>query len=89
MLVTTTFWGGGTHKRPGVKKEKRRPGRQDKRTHLVDGGLLDESGRVAGEDAVRGHDEDLVGPPFLQRLRRRHKAVDVVDDVILREERGG
>lgn len=52
-------------------------------SHLVDGRLLDEAGGVAGQDAVRGHDVDLVGASFLQRLGRRHKAVHVVDDVVL------
>lgn len=32
------------------------------------------------------HDEDLVGPSLLQRLRRRHETVHVVDDVILWNE---
>lgn len=53
-------------------------------THLVDGRLLDESRGLAGQDAVRRHDEDLVGPSFLQGLGRRHKTVHVIDDVVLR-----
>lgn len=36
---------------------------------------------------MRRHDEDLVGPPLLQRLCRRHEAVHVVDDVILQDKR--
>lgn len=54
-------------------------------THLVDGRLLDEARGLAGEDAVRRHDEDLVGPSLLQGLGCCHKAVHVVDDVVLRQ----
>lgn len=56
------------------------------RSHLVDGRLLYEPGGVAGEDAVCRHDEDLVGPSFLQRLSRCHKTVNIVNDVILRDK---
>ena len=52
-------------------------------SHLVDGRLLDEARGVGGEDAVCRHDEDLVRSSLLQRLRRRHEAVHVIDDVIL------
>ena len=52
-------------------------------TRLVDNRLLDEPGGVGGQDAVCCHDVDLVRPSFLQRVRRRHKAVHVIDDVIL------
>lgn len=66
--------------RGGVGQRRRGSGG----THLVDGRLLDESRGLAGQDAVRRHDEDLVGSSFLQSLGRRHKTVHVVDDVVLR-----
>lgn len=69
-----TTWGGHQKRETAAKRG----------THLVDGRLLDESRGLAGQDAVRRHDEDLVGSPFLQRLGRRHETVHVVDDVVLR-----
>lgn len=51
--------------------------------HLVDGRLLDEPGGLGGQEAMRCHDKDLVGPPLLQRLCCCHEAVHVIDDVVL------
>ena len=55
-------------------------------THLIDGRLLYEPGGITGEDAVCGHNEDLVGPSFLQRLGCCHETVNIIDDVILMGE---
>lgn len=35
------------------------------------------------------HDEDLVGPSFLQRLGCCHKTVNIIDDVILWDKQTG
>lgn len=76
---------GGGVKRDGVRGggSRYKGGWRGEETHLVDGRLLDEARGLAGEDAVRRHDEDLVGSSFLQGLGRCHEAVHVIDDVIL------
>lgn len=55
-------------------------------SHLVDGRLLDETRGVGRQQAVRGHDVDLVRSPLLQDLRGGDKVPHVVDDVVLPED---
>lgn len=57
-------------------------------SYLVDGRLLDETRGVGRQQAVRGHDVNLVGSSLLQDLCGRNKVPHVVDDVILREDGG-
>ena len=52
--------------------------------HLVNGGLLYEARGVCRQQAVGGHDVDLIRPTLLQDLCRRDKVLHVVNDVILR-----
>uniref|UniRef100_A0A480IX48 Phosphoribosyl pyrophosphate synthase-associated protein 1 isoform X1 n=1 Tax=Sus scrofa TaxID=9823 RepID=A0A480IX48_PIG len=50
--------------------------------HLVDGGLLDQARGLRGQDAVRGHDVDLVRASLFQDLRSGHETLHVVNDVV-------
>ena len=56
---------------------------EKKCAHLVDGGLLYEAWGVCRQQAVGGHDVDLIGPALLQDLCRRNEVFHVVYDVIL------
>ena len=52
-------------------------------THLVDGGLLNEPGRIGGQEAMSGHDVDLIGASLLQDVCGRYEVLHVVYDIIL------
>lgn len=51
--------------------------------YLIDGRLLYECGRVCRQQAVRGHDVNLVGTSLLQDVCCCNKVLHVIYDVIL------
>ena len=52
-------------------------------TNLINGGLLNQTGGFGRQDAVRGHDIDLVSTSLFQDLCSSNKALHVINDVIL------
>lgn len=52
-------------------------------SYLIDGGLLYEPRGISRQQAVGGHDVDLVGSSLLQNLSCCHKILHVIYDVIL------
>lgn len=51
--------------------------------YLINSRFFNESGRLSRQQAVRGHDEDLIGASLLQDLCGSDKFLHVVNDVIL------
>ncbi len=52
-------------------------------THFVYGGLLDEARGVCRQEAVGGHDVDLISSSLLQNLSCCHKVLYIINNVIL------
>lgn len=55
------------------------------KTHFVYGGLFDEARGVCRQEAVGGHDVDLISSSLFQNLGCCHKVLHIINDVILQD----
>lgn len=56
-------------------------------THLINSRLLYKSGGIRGKKAMGCHDKDLVGSSLFQCLCCCHKAVNIIDNIILQNKK--